>query len=309
MLTTPIPHHSAHNRHPRISPVVPQEHLTSASPERRSLTAAYWLSGALALAALLASVVGVFSPSVFRDPAMTAGNARGTSLVILAIAIPALLASMVLAARGSLRAQIVWLGALGYLAYNGVIFAFDTAFNDLFLVYVAMLALAVWSLVALLTRVDALRIWSSFRAGVSTRLIAAYLLVVVVLFALTWLGQIVPALVTHSAPSVLRGTTMLTSPVHVLDLGFSLPVSALGAVWLWQRKPWGCVLAGLMLVTLTIESASIAVDQWFGSLSDPRASAAMAPVFAVFTLIGLAPTVMLLMHLRSDSHASAGEGV
>lgn len=294
---------------PRLeAPAAPSESPPESLTERRSLTLAYRLSGALALVALVASLVGVVYPQVFRDPAMTAGNARGTSMVILVIALPALVGGMLLTARdsqpgsqpGSLRGQIIWLGALAYLAYNGVIFTFDTAFNELFLLYVAMLSLAVWSLVALLTRVDVRRIQASFRASSGTaltRVIAAYLLFVAALFALTWLGQIVPALLTHSAPAALQGTRMLTNPVHALDLGFSLPVSVLAAVWLWRRGAWGPLLAGMMLVAFAIETASIAVDQWFGHLSDPHASAAMAPVFAVFTLVGLAPMVAFLARL------------
>src|SRR5690242_20104294 len=79
------------------------------------LTLAYWLSGMLAVMALAASAIGVFYPAVFRDTAVTAGNARGTDLVILVVAIPTLVIAMALAARGSLRAQIVWLGAISYI--------------------------------------------------------------------------------------------------------------------------------------------------------------------------------------------------
>src|SRR5690242_194089 len=88
------------------------------------LTLAYWLSGILAAVALVASAIGVFYPDIFRDTAVTAGNARGTDLVILVVAIPALVIAMALTARGSLRAQIVWLGALGYILYNAIFFAF-----------------------------------------------------------------------------------------------------------------------------------------------------------------------------------------
>ncbi|HZC07142.1 MAG TPA: hypothetical protein VE338_16015 [Ktedonobacterales bacterium] len=310
MLTHPVPalNEDARNQDASTSGVMPRELHAGRPYGRPALAIAYWLSGALGVAAFIASVVGVVYPHVFRDPAMTAGNARGTSLVVLAIALPMLLVDMALAARGSLRARIIWLGALGYLVYNGVIFAFDTTFNGLFLVYVAMLSLAIWSLVALVSHADARDIQATFRSVVPPRVIATYLLVITALFAAIWLSQIVPALLAGGAPTVLQGTTMLTSPVHVLDLGFSLPVSALAAVWLWRRRPWGYLLAGSMLVMLTIESASIAVDQWFGHLSDPNASAAMTPVFAVFTLIQLVPTVALLMRLRWRGSPSEGKG-
>ena len=114
----------------------------------------HWISSLLAVVTLIQSAVGAFHPHIFRDPAMTVGNARGTEVVILFVALPVLVASMVLAQRDSLRAQVTWAGALTYIAYNAVIFAFATAFNPLFLLYVATLSLAVWSLVAFLHQVD-----------------------------------------------------------------------------------------------------------------------------------------------------------
>ena len=36
------------------------------------------------------SAIAVFNPGIFRDPAMTAGNARGTALVMLVVAVPLL---------------------------------------------------------------------------------------------------------------------------------------------------------------------------------------------------------------------------
>ena len=71
------------------------------------------LSALLVPVAGTAAAIGLFNPGIYRDAAMTAGNARGTALVILAVALPAVAVSLVLTARGSLRAQIVWLGALG----------------------------------------------------------------------------------------------------------------------------------------------------------------------------------------------------
>lgn len=73
------------------------------------------------------------------------GSARGTALVVLLIAVPSLAVAMWFAARGSARAQIVWLGAVGYILYNSVLFLFMSPFNNLFLLYVAMMSLAIWS--------------------------------------------------------------------------------------------------------------------------------------------------------------------
>ena len=298
---------------------IDREHDTATHAASRRWRLAYWLSGALAVLALIASAIGVFFPQLFRDAAVTAGNARGTDLVILAVAIPALLISMALAARGSLRAQVVWLGALGYILYNAVFFAFAVVFNPLFLVYVGVLSLALWALVALLLAVDVARLRAGFSRGLPVRAIALYLIVTTLLFALTWLRDIVPALFSGATPVSLQGTKMLTNPIQVVDLAVGFPLTILAAVWLWQRRAWGYALAGLFLVYGVIEAASVATDQFFGHLSDPSQSLAMSPVFAALTIIALIPLMLIpliayLRNLRNLRHlpqepgkADAGE--
>lgn len=271
---------------------------------RRRLKLAYWLSGMLAVMALVASAVGVFYPAVFRDTAVTAGNARGTDLVILVVAIPALVIAMALAARGSLRARIVWLGALGYILYNALFFAFAVAFNPLFLVYVTMLSLALWSLVTLLMAVDVARLRTHFTERLPIRTIVLYLMMTTALFALTWLRDIVPALVSNTTPASLHGTRMLTNPIQVVDFAAAFPLTMLAAVWLWQRRAWGYTLAGLFLVYGVIEAISVATDQFFGHLSDPTQSTMMAPVFAVIAVIATIPLVLYFRCLRRDAMAS-----
>ena len=267
---------------------------------------AYWFSSLLAAVTLIQSVVGAFYPQIFRDPAMTAGNARGTDVVILFVALPVLVLSMILARRGSLQTQLTWAGTLTYILYNAVIFAFATAFNPLFLLYVATLSLAFWSLVTLLTQVDVDSIRTHFAAKTPVRFFAGYLAVISLLFMMIWLKQIIPAMFDSAAPAFLAGTILLTSPIHVLDLGFLLPLGFLGAVWLWQKKSWGYLLAGLLTVMMTIETASIAVDQNFGHVHDPLASPDVVPLFIGLTVIGLAVSVTYLNFLRTTSNSKEG---
>ncbi len=76
---------------------------------------AFRVSGALAVTAGVTSAVSFFFWHVFhRDVPMGVGNLRGTALTVLAVAVPLLVVAMRLAARGSVRARLVWLGCLGY---------------------------------------------------------------------------------------------------------------------------------------------------------------------------------------------------
>jgi len=281
----------AHSSHRAAAPL-PVLHLT---PNFAPVQA---FSAALVIVTLIAAGIGTFDPGIFRDPAATAGSARGTDLVMLTVALPVLLLAMVQTARGSLRAQIVWLGALAYIMYNAVVFAFDTLFNPLFLVYVADLSLAVWALVMLLTHLDGETLSLHFSSRFPVRPFAAYLLVTVVLFAVAWLKDDIPAILNGSTPANLVSTRMPTNPFHVIDLGFYFPVQAVAAFWLWRRRAWGFVLVGGALVYGVIEAISVATEQVFAHLNDASSSLAAVPMFVALAAIALTVAVIYLRGIR-----------
>jgi hypothetical protein len=63
---------------------------------------------------MVASVGGLFIDDQYRDNAFAASAWLGTDLVTLVIAVPVLVAVLILSLRGSARAQLVWLGMLDY---------------------------------------------------------------------------------------------------------------------------------------------------------------------------------------------------
>jgi hypothetical protein len=271
------------------------------TPERQPSDLAYTLSTALAIVGAFGSAVAVAFPGVLHGPVVMAGSARGTDVVILLVAIPTLVISMILSKHGSIRARIAWLGSLSYLLYNSVVFAFDVPFNALFLVYVGMLSLSFWSVAALLTGLSAEKMAPHFALGRWMRVVAAYLFMAAAFFLFLWMSDILPAIVQNTAPTSYAGTGFVTNPFHVEDLGFSIPVTFLSTIWLWWRRPWGLVLSGVLLVYFAIETASISMDQLFGSLADPSssvASMAAVPVFAFLTLIGLVFTAVYFRALK-----------
>lgn len=262
--------------------------------------AAYWLSGALATAAALAGATTFFVPGVLRGTAVMNGSARGTALVVLGLSVPVLALSMLAAGRGSARAVVTWLGAVGYLLYNAVLFLLATPFNSLFLVYVAMFALSTWSAAIVLHRMDVPAFAARFDRALPARAIATFLAAVAALNALAWLVRVVPALFSRGTPTFLVGTGLTTNPVYVQDLAFWVPLMAVGATWLWQRRDWGLVLAAALLTMGVIEGIGVAVDQWFGHAADPAspvASVAIVPVFALLALVELVPLLLYHRHL------------
>jgi hypothetical protein len=232
------------------------------------------------------------------------GSARGTALVVLFVAVPLLALAMAAAARGSVRAVVVWLGAIAYVLYNAVLFLLATPFNGLFLLYAAMFALAVWSAVTLLHRMDVPAFASRFAGGLPVRALAAYLWVIAAFNALAWLVQVVPAVLGSGPPAFLAGTGLTTNPIYAQDLSFWIPLMAVATFWLWRRQPWGLVIAGALLTFSVIESIGIAVDQAFGHAADPAspvASIAAVPLFTVLAVIGLVPLFFYYRNLDREN--------
>lgn len=268
---------------------------------QRAGTPAFRFSAALAVVAALTTAISVFFPSVFRDPAMTAGNARGTALVMLVVALPTLLAGMTLAWRGILWGRVIWLGALAYLTYNAIFFAYAIHFNRLFLLSAAMLLLGVWSIITLLREIRPEAFRDRLEGRLPVRAIAGYLLVTTALFALLWLKDILPAIGAGTAPGSLKRTGMVTNAIQMTDLAFGFPLTALAGVWLWQRRAWGYVLAGVFLVYGLLESISVATDQIFGRLNDPQAPLWTVPIFIALLLIGLVPAAVYFRGFRRQA--------
>jgi hypothetical protein len=261
---------------------------------------AYRVSGALAVVAVIVGAASFFFWGVFhRDAPMGVGNLRGTALTLLVIAVPLQLLSMASAARGSMKARFLWLGSLAYIAYNAVMFCFASHFNAYFLLYTTLLALSFWGLLSLIRSLDLEEIGAAASA-VPSHTIAIYLLLSTGFFALAWLKGIVPAIVHDTMPSVIEDIGLTQNTVWVLDFSFTFPLMVLGALWLWRRRPCGYVLAGMMVVMLTIETLGVAIDQVFGHLHDPSASLAAVPVMGLFTAVGL---LFSALFLRGMSNA------
>lgn len=292
----------------KIAPTVgatTRQSMDSAEVHFPSVT--YWTSGALALVAAIAAALTFFADGVLRGTAVMNGSARGTALILLIAALPLLVVSMIFAKRGKSRAIIAWLGSLAYILYNAVLFVFITPFNRLFLLYVAMLTLSIWTVVMVLYHVDVQALRSRFSPRMPTRWLAGFLFLIMLLNGAAWLMQVIPALIKGGSPQFLEGTGLTTNPIYVQDLGFWIPLMAIAGIWLWQHRAWGYVLVGALLTFGIIETIGVGVDQWFGANADPTspvASAAFLPIAAVLSVVEMIPLIVYYRSLKEPAPSS-----
>lgn len=264
----------------------------------------YVLSLALAVIAAAASALTFLVPGILLGPDVSNGNARGTALVIVVLAIPALLLAIWLERRGSWRGVFVWLGALFYLAYNAFLFLFLTPFNGLFLLYITFQSLALFSTLALVRAVDPGRTIDSMRR-LPVKGLAVFVWTIVVLNAMAWLQEVVPAIAAEDPGTFLEGLGVATNAVYVQDLTFWLPLMTVAAWWMWHRRPLGILLTGSWLVFGAIESVGIAVDQWFGHRADPLSPHASDSVIPMMVALAIVNLIGVYFYLRREGRTTS----
>lgn len=208
----------------------------------------YVLSALIAVLALIAAGGGLLIDDLYQGNALLVAGWHGNDLVTLIVAIPTLVASLVLSVRGSRRARLVWLGMLAYTLYNFAYYLFGTTFNSFFLLYVALFDLSMFALLFALVRLDVDAIGRSFSSGTPVKWIAAYMGFVALGLTVVYGAQSLSFVMTGKVPEIVTLTGHVTNVVFALDLSLVVPWFILGAIWLWQRRPWGYVLATILNV-------------------------------------------------------------
>jgi hypothetical protein len=261
-----------------------------------NLRLAQMLTVVIILLAAVAGAGGLLMPDLYREPAALAVQMQGQDLVTL-IAALALAATLVAVRRGSARATVIWIGLLGYMLYTYVGAAFAYAFNQFFLIYVALFSLSMFALIAVASQINASELRSRFDARTPRTPVIVFLLLLALMLCALWLGQIIPFLTTGTLPAgIEQGGNF--QYVYALDLGLIVPLSLLGAIWLWRRKPWGYILSGYVLLKAATMGLALLAMTWFSLRAGLPTEVELAAVWALIAAAGLGLSVWFLRHCQ-----------
>lgn len=261
-----------------------------------------WLTLPLALLVALASLGGLTNPGIYGTSVSWVAQGQAQDFADLVFALPVLIVAALLAARGSRGALLVWFGAVAYMVYSFVIYAFSVRYNAFFLVYVAALGCAAWAMIGGMMTTHWGDIASRFPARTPAKPVGGFIVGLAVLFYLLWLKEDVTALLTATTPASVAEAGILTNPVHILDMALLLPAMIYSGVLLWRKRPLGYGLAGVMLVITIFEALGIATIGVFSARAGIAGSEGPAVVLSVLALIG---TGLLAWYLGSLRNAAA----
>jgi hypothetical protein len=257
------------------------------------------LSALIVLLALPTHLIGMIWPSIYRDPAILLPQNLGTDLVTLVVGIPLLALGAVAMRGGSTRGRLLWLGALAYLVYAYGMYVLAVRWNVLFLAYLALFGLSLYTLIIGFTRTDAEQIHSFATARLPIRPVAVYLLFIVFVVGAMWLAEEVRATLQGTVPPTVTQFETPTNIVHVFDLAVVLPAMVVAAVLLLRRRPWGTVLSGTLLVKATTIGLWVAIMIWLSARQGYEAPVAYTAVFLLLTAAGVVLTWWYLARFAS----------
>ena len=248
---------------------------------------------------LRGETVTVTGHGLYRyDTLSSSSQEVGQDIVTFIIGLPLLITGILLSRKGSLRGRLLLTGALGYFLYTYAAMSFLTAFNALFLVYVALFSLSLFGFILALSGLNPAEVISHVSDRFPRRTISAYFIIVAAFLALAWLGLVGPPMLKGTPPAGLESA--ITMVIQSMDLGVIVPTSAITAYLLLKKRPWGYTLSTVILLKiLTMGTALISmiiVQMSAGVAVDPVVSAA----FVVISISGIVLAILTLRTIRDD---------
>lgn len=242
---------------------------------RSGLRGAARLSWAVAILMLIASAAGLLIDGLYTDGAWAREALRGGDLTTLAVAVPILTGSLVLARRGSLAAHVVWLGALAYSVYNYAYFAFGATCNDVFVLHIVLLSLSIAALVLVVASMDVGAVAARFRHVAGIRWTGAFLAVVGAILGGLWVFLAIRFAIT--------GELMADIPIDGIHLVFAIdtsllvPALVISGILSWRRTSGGFVFGPAMVVMGGIYQVNLLLAGVFQANADVAGVKAFPP--------------------------------
>ncbi len=239
------------------------------------------------------------------DSAGGAPQEIGQDMVTLLIGIPLLIVASLLASKGLLRGKVLLAGTLGYFLYTYTSMSMLTAYNELFLVYVALMSLGFFAFIMSIMAIDVATVPAYFSARFPRRTVAGFALFLGAMLSMLWIKLVVPPLLAGTPPVGLDSYATLV--IQALDLGFIAPTAILTGVLLLRREPLGYLLSSVVLVLgLTMGAALFAM-----SIAQIVAGTPVDPVAMVmFTALAAGDAALTILLLKSISNVPlTGESI
>jgi Na+/proline symporter len=255
------------------------------------------------LAALMSSLASLFNSSAMlfvedfynNNSSLISIKFRVYDLVLLTLVLPLSVVMFFIARTGRVWAKEFVLGILIYLAFSYGLNVFNCYQNQLFIIYIAIFSLCVFS-----TIIGFSDIAKSIKKPSALKLLKV---ISIVLFfnAISgyglWLSDAVEALIKGEVSQTIAGMNLPTNVAQVLDIGFMLPLAIVGAIKLWKYQSDGMVISAMMLVFFMLIGISVVSMEFGLMINGLEMDPSKVYGFGTVTLISTIMTVFIFRAL------------
>ena len=252
---------------------------------------------------VVGDTVKIFGNGLYaHDSYFKAPIYKGTDAIILFLIIPLFIITVFLHSKDLIAMRLLHLGLVVVLLYYSISLAMGAAYNILFLVYILLFSACLFAVIIGICNLAYSRITEDAIRAMPNKSIAAFLFVAG-LSVFVWFIEIIEALLTGSPPSLLGIST--TEPTFVLDIGIIAPVAFYSAWLVYKRKPFGYILA-IMLLTLNSAIGLIVISQsafqyYYGVMVSLQELIAYVAVFVVMSSIAFVLNYIILKNIQMYS--------
>jgi hypothetical protein len=235
----------------------------------------------------------------YYDTVSSAAQMQGNDIIALVVGLPLLVISTLMAFRGSLRGRLLLTGTMGFFLYTYMSMSMLTAYNALFLVYVALFTMSLYAFILCMLTFDLDELPRHFSERLPRGWIAGVLFAVGGFLSLAWIGRVVPELLHPEIPAALENTT--TRVIQAMDLALIAPLAILAGILLLRRSAWGYLLSSVAILkglTMALAVSTMAINMALKGV--PDSTAIMVP-FLILTLMNMVVAILLLGNIREGA--------
>ena len=259
----------------------------------------YVLSAIVAVLMAVVSTEGAFFSQMYRDNPLIASTFHWQDYVTLFVALPLLIAGLLLEMRGSLRGRLVWVSMLGYAVYAYAFYCFAAAFNEFFLLYVAIFSASLFALLLSVPRMDVEAMGRRFGGAAAKWVAIVYMTLTAVGLGSLWIAMSLGFVFSGKVPGPIVTSGHPTSIVFALDLSIIVPAMIVASWLLISDRAWGWFLATILSLWGAVYTLSLAVAS-FGTKLDKVGSGSELPIWGVLTALGALAAVLLLRSVSPE---------
>lgn len=240
----------------------------------------------------------------YWDTVSSVAQMQANDLVMLVLGLPLLAISLWLTLRGSQRGRLLLTGTLGFILYTYITMCFGAAYNQLFLIYVALFSLSLFAFILSMMSFDLKTLPAHFSEKLPRGWIAGLLFFAAAFLSLAWLGRIAATFAPDAIPALENVTSMF---IQAMDLGIVVPLCVLSGILLLRRSAWGYLLASVSLMKFLTMGIAVSLMGLNMARVGVPVSAVELVVFPTIALANLVMVALLLKNIKDTSENTAIE--